>query len=495
MSSRMHRRRFLAGTAGAGAGLLILPSARSALGYQANERLNLGVVGVAGYGAHHGFVTAIHLYDNVTITALCDVDARKTAPTFAMWEERAREWPGADDAARRRGAEHYIRLVKNRPPMFEDFRRMFDQASDRFDAAVVATPDHTHAVISAAALRAGKHVLAEKPLTISAHEGRALRKLTLEQQVATTVNTGGAASAQFRRGVEIVRDGVLGPVEQVHVFFSRGGRNFQNTPEGAHDVPPELNWNLWLAQLPWRDYHPGWINRIAWRGTSLGELGNFGPHSANMAFMSLEVKDLWDRRPEDAARKPIRIRAECSEINRVSYPRSERIRWEVPARGDLPPVALTWHHGYPPDYAPGSRELLTDLLRDHGASQEEIKELLGYAGAVLVGSKGILVTNSHNTTFTLFPKDRFEEVQQRQPQTIPTSPGHYREWIDACRGGPMPLTNFEYAAPFAELLTLGEIATRFAGESLDYDPVAGRMLNHVEANQALSYEYREGWRL
>lgn len=497
MSRQLERRQFLACGLGAGASALVLSSSRLAFGYEANERLNLAVVGVAGYGAHYGFTTAVHMYQSAAITALCDVDMRKVIPTLAMWEERGRQWPHSDDPTQRRAAEHYERLAENPPPLFEDFRRMLDEMDDRIDAVVCATPDHSHAVISAAALRAGKHVFAEKPLTISAHEARALYELTARQKVATTVNTHGAASPRFRRGVELVRRGVIGPVEEVHIFFGRGGRNFQRTPQGSRPVPPELNWNLWLAQLAWREYHPDWINRIAWRGTSLGELGNFAPHAGNLAFLALDVNKLWQRQPHESSQAPIRMEAECSEVNRISYPRWERIRWHIPARGELPPVTFTWHHGYPPGYGPGSREMLVELLRDHGAAEEDMERLLSpsSAGAVLVGSRGLLVANSHNTTFALLPAKRFEEVEQGQPQTLPTSPGHYREWVEACRGGPVPLTNFEYAGRFAEFITLGEVATRFAGESFAYDPVAGTVLDHSRANEALGYEYRDGWTL
>ncbi len=200
---------------------------------------------------------------------------------------------------------------------------------------MVATPDHTHAIIAAAALRAGKPVLAEKPLAISAYEARALFQLAKQCKLPTQVNTGGAAAPGFRRGVELLREGVLGDVRQVHVFFARGGRNFQATPQGSQPVPQELNWDLWLAQVKWRDYHPDWINRIAWRDTSIGELGNFGPHSANMAFLGLKVHELWEA---GADRGRIRVVAECSEVNHISYPRWERIHWEIPARGSLPPA-------------------------------------------------------------------------------------------------------------------------------------------------------------
>ncbi len=491
MPAAIPRRRFLARTAGSAAGLLILPSARMARGYPANERLNLAVVGMAGYGAYHGFAEAIHTYDHVRYAYSCDVDLRKVRRVYELWEQRAREWSNADDQGQRRAAaEYYGPLAENKPPLFRDYRRMLDEAGDQIDAVVVATPDHTHAIIAAAALRAGKPVLAEKPLTISAHEARELSRLAKRTKLPTQMNNGGAASPGFRRGVEILREGLIGPVQQVHVFFSRGGRNFQQPPPGGHPVPPELDWNLWLAQVAWREYDPAWINRIAWRETSLGELGNFGPHSANMAFMALNVKDLWDG---SAASRTIRIQAECSEANQLSYPRWEKIRWDVPQREGLPPVTFTWHHGYPPEYAPGSREMLAGLLQQHGASEQEAGELLPYAGCIIVGAKGLLATNSHNTTVRLLPADKFANVEQNRPLRTLTSPGHYREWVQACRDGSTPISNFEYAAPFAEFLNVGSLATRFPGETIEFDPVTGRITNHAEAATHLQYPYRDGW--
>ena len=210
-------------------------------------------------------------------------------------------------------------------------------------------------------------------------------------------------------------------------------------------------------------------------------------------MMALDIKQLWDREPAESARRPIRVEAECSEVNRLSYPRWERIRWSVPARGPAPPLQFTWHHGHPPDYAPGSREMLAGLLREHGASDLDVERLLPMAGAILVGREGLLATNSHNTGVTLLPKEKFEAVDTRGPVAIARSPGHPQEWIHACRGGPLPLTNFEYAGPQHDFLNLGDVATQFAGEALEYDPLAGRIVNHPEADAALHYEYRPGW--
>src|SRR5688572_21919297 len=188
MSHPITRRRFIAAVAGT-TGLLVLPSARMAFGYQANERLRLAVVGMAGYGAYHGFAEAIHTYENAAYAVSCDVDRRKVQKVYDLWAKRAAEWARSDkEGERKAAAEHYSRLAEKKSPLYTDFRRMLDEAGAQIDAVVVATPDHTHAVIAAAALRAGKPVLAEKPLTISAHEARALHTLARERKLPTQMN-------------------------------------------------------------------------------------------------------------------------------------------------------------------------------------------------------------------------------------------------------------------------------------------------------------------
>ena len=478
------RRTFLTGALGGAAGLMAPSALGIAAAGEANEAepLRVALIGVGGYAVAAHFMPSLHLYDQLEVTALCDVDERRLEAGFETWEERAQELADAD-------AARYERLLRDKPPVYADYREMLDEAADRFDAAVIATPDHSHAVISAAAIRAGKHVFCEKPLTLTVEEARALHELAREHGVVTSLGNQGTQTPAFRRGVELLREGAIGPVEDVHVWFVRGGANHQNPPQNGYEIPEELAWNLWLGPVEYRDYHPGWIARTEWRDTSAGQLGNFGPHTANLPFMGLNIRNLWD----EASGNRIEVEAECSEVNHLSFPEWEKIRWRVSARGDMPPVEFHWHHG--PELPTGSRETLERLMRDYEASSEQIDEALNFAGVLIAGAEGAILSNSHNTSLTMLPSDRFADTPQDQPAELPTSPGHYHEWVDACRGGPQPLANFDYAAPFNEFLMLGDVATRFPGETLEYDPATGRIPNHDAAHAALGYEYRDGWPL
>lgn len=229
-----------------------------------------------------------------------------------------------------------------------------------------------------------------------------------------------------------------------------------------------------------------------WRETCSGGLGVFGAHTSIFPFMALGFRRLWD---EPAGRATIRVTAECSRVNRVSFPQWERVRWEIPSRGAMPPVNVTWHHG--PDFAPGARQMLRDKLRELGVScTDAAHKLLKDAGSMLVGSDGALVADDHSVRATALPTEKFANVETRRPQRISASQGLYRDWIDACRGKqPSILASFDNGGPLSEFLMLGNIATLFPEETLSYDPVAGRITNKAEANEHLSLSYRKGWSL
>jgi hypothetical protein len=486
MKSCMTRRGFLGGAAG----VLILPCARMARSYQANERLNLAVIGNMYVAGH--FFSDVHIYENLDLVALCNPDQRRIPDAFKIWQERAQDWPNSAREQERKAAERYRRLVDAKPRVFADFRRMLDEMDDRIDAVAVSMFDHLHGVMAGAAMRAGKHVFCERPLGLTIRESRALRDLAVRHKVATSIRNPGNASGAFRRGIELIREGVLGPVEEVHIWFDRGGPDREQPPQGTQTVPEGLHWDLWLGPAAFRPYHPDWMGYAQWREFSNGGIGTFGPHAANLAFMGLEFAELWRPQSDGGPARTIRVQAECSRINRLSFPRWEVVRWQLPARGSRAPLTVTWHHG--PGYPPGRHEQLLTMMTDRGASREQAEQLLGYAGALIVGSKGILATDDHNVKFTLLPREKFQDIEQGSPKTLAASRGHYMDWLIACRGGQPAWASFEYANPLSEFLMLGNLATQFEDE-LHYDPVAARIINHPQADHTLGYEYRPGWTL
>jgi hypothetical protein len=459
MQPETTRRDFLRRAASGGAGLLILADSRSARGAPAQDKLNVALIGVGGRGGW--FVSTMPQLANVV--ALCDVNQRRAAKAYERFPDL---------------------------PKFEDFRRMLDKMGAQIDAAVVATPDHTHAVASAAVIRAGKHVYTEKPMARTVGESRVLRELAARQGVATSMGNQGTASGPFRRALELVRDGVLGSVQEVHVWNDQGGPDHQKPPEGEAEIPAQLNWDLWLGPARARPFHPQWMAWHGWRDFGTGNLGNWSSHTANLAFMALRVDSLWHADPASAP--VIRVEAEANGINRLSFPRWELVRWEIPARGDLPPVSFHWHNG---SRRPGMRDELEALMgRRLDWGDKGAKKWVDWAGCLIVGSEGKICANAHNITFRMMPEEKFKDVQKNAPEKVDRSAGHERDWLVACRGGKPAWARFDYAGPLTEFNMLGNVATQFEGP-LQYDPVAGRITNHDEANQALHSEYREGWTL
>ncbi len=485
MKSRVNRRRFLAGAASAGAGLLILRDSSSAWSYQANEKLNVALIGCGGRGIW--FVDTIPKMENVV--ALCDIDDRKLAETFRRWEHLAARFEKSPHSWEQKAAVEYRRLIAERPKTHNDFRKMFDAMAGKIDAVVVATPDHSHAVASAAAIRAGGHVFCEKPLTRTLHESRALRELAREHKVATSMGNQGTASGQFRRALEVIRDGTLGEIKEVHIWNTGGGANRQESLEGEDEVPDGFDWDLWLGPAAYRPYNHLWVRRHLWREFGTCQLGNWASHSANLAFMALKVQDLWLADPPQSPRPIMRVQAQSSGINRLSFPRWEIVKWEIPARAEFPPITFTWYNGS----APGAKETIVPLMADAGRTEQE-KKNMEFAGAMIVGTKGWIHSTGHNATFRLLPEEQFREIDRQRPVEVEASRGHERDWFIACRGGKPAWANFDYASALNEFLMLGNVATQFE-EKLEFDPVAMKIVNNTEADALLRSEYREGWSL
>ncbi|MBP7751373.1 MAG: Gfo/Idh/MocA family oxidoreductase [Planctomycetes bacterium] len=441
----MGRRAFLGAGALGGLGWTFLRNGSLAFGARANEKLNIAVIGAGGQGEGNAGNVA-----SENIAALCDVDQQRCANTL-------RRFPNAKK--------------------FTDFRKLLEELQAKIDAVVVSTPDHTHAVAAVAAMQLGLHCYCEKPLNRTILEARTMRAVASSRKVVTQMGNQGSASEGLRRGVELAWGGAIGAIGEAHVWFGSGNSGAA-APKDTPPVPPTLEWDLWLGPATYKPYHPEyapgrWRN---WRHFGTGVLGDFGCHSINMAFRALRLDRLWSA-PAGAAPAPvIRVEGEAAEINPDSYPRWCKVVYRFPARGDLPPARLTWYNGgpRPPE----------DLLPGRPLSEH---------GSALMGEKGVIFSDCPwNTRCALLPEKQFEGFDA--PRTLPRSPGHHAEWIQACKGGPRPFSPFELGGPMTELLLLGHIAM-IVGQPIEYDPVSGTIANSPEASRLLHREYREGWKL
>jgi len=464
MKTRMNRRRVLAGAAAGAASLVILRHSPSAWSYQANERLSVAVVGVGKRGTYHvGAVGRI----GQDLVAVCDANQK-----------------------------HVADVLKNRPKVrkYQDFRKMLDEMDRQLDAVIVATPDHTHAVIAATAMKRGKHVYVEKPMGHDVAECRALRRIAREKKVATQMGNQGMATDSFRRTLELIEDGAVGEIREAHAWFVFGGSGPIKRPKDTPPVPENLNWDLWLGPAPMRPYHPSYAGGWgAWRDYSTGCLGGGGSHSINLTFKALKLGALWQG-VEGQAR--IRVETEIPEPCPESLPRWQIVRFDIPARGPLPPARIHWYN------VGGEQKVPESGLKRIGIWQK-LEKIAGRplkwqddswtpeSGTLLVGSKGVVHTNAHNSVCALLPEKDFPNTSG-PPRRLPHVRGHEPEWIGACKGGPPGLSNFEHSGPAIELLLLGNVASLFH-QPLEFDPAAMKIVNSAEADALLRPTHREGW--
>ena len=428
--SRFNRREVLRNSALAGVGILASRASICAEPKSPNEKLNLAFVGAGGRGAAN-----LGQLKSENVVALCDVDERRAGATFEKYPQARR---------------------------FQDYRKMMGEMAKEIDAVVVSAPNHIHAPASAMAMRLGKHVYCEKPLTHSVYESRVLAQLAAETKVATQMGTQIHASGNYRRGIEILRAGAIGTVREVDVWTTAaegGGVRPTDTPP----VPATLNWDLWLGPAPHRPYHPCYLPREwhFWWDFGGGVLGNVGCHFMDLPFWALDL------------RHPTTIEAEGDPISPQSTPRRMTIRYEFPARREMPPVTLTWYQGRP-------SPRVADL------------EVAKWGFCFLfVGDQGMLAMNYGQRA--LLPEERFANYQPPE-RSIPDSVGHWAEWMAACKTGSPTGCNFDFAGALTETVLLGNVAFR-AGKKLEWDGANLKVTNCPEAEQFVRREYRSGWTL
>ena len=460
MKTQMTRRRFVRRGTIAATGLLLLKSPGSARGAPANEKLSMALVGVGGRG--DWFVGAMPGF-GTRFAALCDVREDRLAKVGEKFPEARR---------------------------FTDFREMLETMRDKIDGVIVAAPDHIHAVASAKAMRLGKPVFCEKPLTRTIEEARALRELAASTKLATQMGNQGTSSDPFRRAVEIIQAGALGNIREIVAWNEGGGGGRVPRPTSTEPVPAGLQWDLFLGPRAARPFHKEWLQWHRWRDFATGQLGNWAVHTTNVAFKSFRLDELWKRNLADAELpkgRTIRVTAKVSEMVTDTFPKWEQIDFEAPPRGSLPAFKMTWGNR-----APEVRERAETILGrklDWGDAGE--KKWKDYAGVLISGSRGTIYSTGHNMSFTMLPESDFKDLLG-PPRRLPHSPGHEREWLNAIRGGEPACSNFvDYGSLQTEFLLLGNIATQVEG-AIEYDPMAGRVTNNEAATKLGRAHYREG---
>jgi predicted dehydrogenase len=452
---RPHNRRdFLKTTALAGAGFWIAgPAPADEKSKSALERINFACIGVGGKGSSDSDDAARH----GNVVAICDVDDNTL---------NAR----ANSTDRRTSEQHFLKAKR-----YNDFRKMFDEMGKSIDAVTVSTPDHTHAVASAMAMRLGKHCFTQKPMTHTIYEARRLQEIAREMKVATQMGNQGTASDRLRKAAALVRAGVIGPVTEVRVWTDR-----PIWPQGIarpkeEEVPPaSLHWDLWLAAAPYRPFHHGHVegrrsNRgtyhpFNWRGWwdfGTGALGDMACHTMNMPYMALDL------------REPTAVEAETSGHNHETYPKWSIIRYTFPARGDRPAVTMVWYDG--------GKKPPAELF--DGQPQPR-------TGSLLIGAKGKLYSGGDNGGgYKLLGGGSEPKVD------FPKSPGHFTEFARAIKGGPPAMSNFpDYAGPLAETVLLGNLAI-WAGKKIEWDAYHMKATNAPEVEPLIRPEYRKGYTL
>ena len=450
----LNRRRFLR-SAGAGVALFnILPGTlvKGAEKLSQNEKVNVAGIGIGSQGG--GDVDAV-AGEGHNIVALCDVDDSYAAKKFAQYPKATK---------------------------FKDFRVMLDKMGNEIDAVVIGTPDHTHAVIAMEAMKRGKHVYCEKPLTHTVHEARELMAAAKKYKVVTQLGNQGHSSGDIRRLCEWVWAGAIGKVHTVHAGCDAFKdvycqiRNLDKVNK-TYDVPKGLDYDLWIGPVPFRPYTPLWVP-WNWRGFmpfGTGTVGDWFCHVIDPTFWALDLG------------APTTVQAEVTDydpkVHGLTYPPASKITMEFPARKERGPVKLVWFDGNntipkPADFP----------------AEEKAPGI----GAILFGEKGMIVHGSHGAGGARLVPDKV--MDQYTGKNVPAEKitrvkNHQWDWLEAIRAGRQAGSHFGYGGALTQVALLGAIAIRFPGEMLKWDDQAMRFTNNEAANALVTQPYRSGWSL
>jgi predicted dehydrogenase len=458
VSGQTHRRQFLQDSALTGIGFWVAGGLSQGAEAKKADKLNIACIGIGGKGSSDASNAAE--YGN--IVAICDIDDN-------FLENKARD-------------KRFAKAKK-----YNDFRKMLDEMGKTIDAVTVSTPDHTHAAAGVMAMKMGKHVYCQKPLTYSVYEARRMREVAKEFKVCTQMGNQGTASTGLRQSVEIIRAGALGKVTEVHVWTNRPvwpqAPRVTSRPKPT-PTPKHVHWDEWIGPAPMRPFSGpakgrGPYHDFNWRGWldfGTGALGDMACHTANMPFMALKLGF------------PTSITGESGPLNAETYPAWAKVVYEFPARGEMPAVRLTWYEG----------------RKDGVLVQPPLALFQGKAisgsGSLVVGDKGTLYSpDDYGDRRTLLPEKVFAGYvlpKATLPRNGGGDSGQKREWIEAIKQNKpeLALSNFDYAGVLTEAVLLGNVAIR-AGKKLEWDGANFKITNDSDANKLLRREYRTGWKL
>jgi len=462
----LSRRDFLKLSAAATAAFTLPRFSIGAEGPSPNNKLNVACIGIG----NRGWFAVSELLKNphVNIAALCDVDLVMVESIYRSAEELVRTTQlECQD----------LRVV----PLFRDYREMFAKIADKIDAVTISTPDHHHFPAAMLAIKHGKHVYVEKPLTHSVAEARALREAVRKKKVVSQMGNQGRATEGIRLMKEWVDAGVVGDVREVvawsPAFSERYFRRPEKLPIAAEPPPPSLDWKLWLGPASPRPYNPLYQPE-RWRGWwdfGNGMLGDWACHTLDAPFWALDLG------------APSSVDIEVSEVSAENSPRWAAVKYHFPARGNRSPVTLSWLEGA--EKKPALPEKWEDDPKKPGLPER---------GMLMIGEKNTLFApGGRPDSPRLLGSQTWDEFKKNRP--APALPrvvgGPMTEWINAIRGtGPLPGSNFEYAVPLAELVLLGVVAQR-GGKSFTWDANAGKITSDPALNRLIEIHARDGWKV
>lgn len=402
---------------------------RAGFSQSPNEKLNIGFIGTANQARF-----SINNLTSQNIVAVCDIDDLLLAK-----------------------ASHDFPHAKT----YNDFRRLIEQKD--IEAIVVATPDHTHAVATIAALQSGRHVYCEKPLTHTISECRAVQLTAAKAKKATQIGTQIHAGDNYRRVVELVQSGAVGPIKEVHVWVSAvyGGKK---RPTDTPEVPANLHYDLWLGPVGYRPYHPDYLPFVwrNWWAFGGGTMADFGCHYMDLPHWALGLS------------APISAEAQGPERDEECPPVWMIVRYDYANPKGGAPLKLTWYQG-------GKQpEFLSPEIAQKWKS-----------GVLFVGEKGEVLSDYGR--HILLPQEKFADFKAPEP-FIPKSIGHHKEWVHACKTGAPTTCNFAYSGTLTEAALLGNVAFR-TGQRIQWDSKNLRATNTRAADEFIQHHYRQGWTL